>query len=500
MAPFPCGTVAHGKRTYFIGNKGKKGRETSLSRIQNLIKSIFYPKCKDADPQELDTMPSMGSMYRTAFRIAWPATVEAVFVALVSFIDTMMVSSLGTTAVAAVGLCNQPKFICLAVIMSLNVGVTAIIARRIGEGDEEAANRCLRESLTICLILCLLTCGLSFLFARPFILLAGAQEDTIDMAVTYFRILLVGQFFQQLTLTINAAQRCVGNSKLSMRTNVTANVINIIFNYLLINGHFGFPAWGVAGAAFATSLGNVVAFFMACRSLLGGRSVLQADFSKSWRPTWQTLQGVWKVASSALLENFCTRTGFFVYALIVANLGTLMFATHQICMNICNILFSCFDGFSASAAALVGQRLGAKRPGEAELYGKICNIQAFSLSTLWAVLLIFFRGPMVRLFSEDAVVLGYGEDILLIVGLCTYVCAISVVYAGALRGAGDTKFVALISFACVTILRPVLAWVLCYPVGLGIYGPWIALAADMWIRGTGVILRYGKGCWKQIAL
>lgn len=99
-----------------------------------------------------------------------------------------------------------------------------------------------------------LVCGLSFLFARPYIQFAGAQADTIDLAVQYFRIVIIGQFFGNIGMTINAAQRCAGNSKISMRTNLAANGINVIFNYLLIGGHFGFPRLEVAGAAIATVL------------------------------------------------------------------------------------------------------------------------------------------------------------------------------------------------------------------------------------------------------
>ena len=161
--------------------------------------------------------------------LAWPATVESIFVGLASLVDTIMVSALGTTAIAAIGLTNQPKFIAIAFIASLNVGITAIISRRIGANRLDDANACLRQSLLMSVLISALVCGLSFLFARPYIQFVGAQADTIELAVQYFRIVIAGQFFGNIGMTINAAQRCAGNSKISMRTNLAGKGINVVF-------------------------------------------------------------------------------------------------------------------------------------------------------------------------------------------------------------------------------------------------------------------------------
>ena len=155
-------------------------------------------------------------------------------------------------------------------------------------------------------------------------------------------------------MTINAAQRCAGNSKISMRTNLAANGINVVFNYLLIGGHFGFPRLEVAGAAIATALGCFIAFLMSVQSLVSPKAA-PADIGKLAAQLGDPGAGRRGPSPSAFVEQLCMRLGFFLYALIVAGLGTKMFATHQICMNICNICFSCYDGFAAAAAALVGQ-------------------------------------------------------------------------------------------------------------------------------------------------
>ena len=125
----------------------------------------------------------------------------------------------------------------------------------------------MRQAIVISFCLSLVLSIVGFIFAQEVVTFAGAQSDTVADATIYFRILLTGMVFTAVTLTINAAQRGAGNTKISMKTNVTANIVNVIFNYLLIGGNLGFPRWGVAGAAVATTLGNFVALCMAIRSI-----------------------------------------------------------------------------------------------------------------------------------------------------------------------------------------------------------------------------------------
>ena len=455
----------------------------------NLKLQPFLPS--GFDPQE------GRHLLKETIDLAWPATVESIFVGLASLVDTIMVSTLGTTAIAAIGLTNQPKFIAIAFIASLNVGITAIISRRIGANRLDDANTCLRQSLLMSVLISALVCGLSFLFARPYIQFAGAQADTIDLAVQYFRIVIVGQFFGNIGMTINAAQRCAGNSKISMRTNLAANGINVVFNYLLIGGHFGFPRLEVAGAAIATALGCFIAFLMSVQSLVSPKSKLRLTLKKSWLPSREVLAPVGEISFSAFVEQLCMRLGFFLYALIVAGLGTKMFATHQICMNICNICFSCYDGFAAAAAALVGQNLGRRRSDRAECVTVICNRLAMTMAVLMVAGLILFRAPLIQMLTADPEIIRLGSWIMILFALSVPSLSAMTVYGGALRGAGDTRLIAVYALVSTTIIRPALSWLLCYPVGLGVIGPWIGLLVDFVLRFVLCRRRYQTGLWKQ---
>ena len=176
----------------------------------------------------LGAIPTTADAYHTFFKVAWPSALESLLVGLVGSIDTMMVGTLGENAINAVGITNQPKFILLAIIFSLNVGVTAVVARRKGQNDTDGANRTMRVAILLSAAFSLTASALGFLFAKPILMFAGADPIYLDDAVTYFRILCISIVFTALNLTINAAQRGCGNTKISMRTNIVANVVNVI--------------------------------------------------------------------------------------------------------------------------------------------------------------------------------------------------------------------------------------------------------------------------------
>ena len=205
--------------------------------------------------------------------MAWPAIVESFFVAFAGLVDSFMVSRMGAYAVAAVGLTTQPKFMGLAMFFAVNVSISALVARRFGERKRRDANSVF---LTAAIFVIIAAVTLSILFvacADPIIRLCGSSDATPEdiathnAAVSYFRIIMGGMIFNCIQMAINSAQRGTGNTRITMRTNVTSNLVNIVLNYLLIEGHLGFPALGIVGAALATVLGTVVSSIMSIISI-----------------------------------------------------------------------------------------------------------------------------------------------------------------------------------------------------------------------------------------
>jgi putative MATE family efflux protein len=453
---------------------------------------------KDMAPQ--GDIPSSSDIITETLKMAWPAVLESFLVSITGFVDTLMVSSLGTEAIAAVGLTTQPKFLGLCIFLALGVAISSIVARRRGEDDRESANRVLKTCIIATVIITIIIAFFFIRYADAIIDFAGAKEDTHQFAVDYFRIIMAGIVFQSLMITINAAQRGAGNTKISMRTNITANLVNIFFNYLLIGGNFGFPALGVKGAAIATDIGMVVGCIMCFASMMHKSSFIYIGAVKSWIMSRRDVRSVLDVGLSSFVEQLFMRIGFFLFALTVANLGTVEFAAHQIGMNFMSISFSFADGLSVASVALVGRSLGQKRQDLAKLYSTVCQRIGIICAAIISLLFLIFGKDLFSLFSEDQVILDYGVMIMRVLCIALFMQIEQVTILGCLRGAGDTKYTAFVSFVCVTIIRPGASWLLGYPLGLGLLGVWLGTIADQFVRFVMAWVRYKKGKWLNISI
>ena len=469
--------------------------------MNSITRKFFFSKKLMRRAGEHGDMPSESTLLRNALRVAWPSTLESFLVAIVGVVDTIMVSSLGDYAIAAIGLTAQPKFIGLAVFLSLNVAVSAIVARRKGQNDREGANRVLTQALLLTVGFAVIVTAVCVLYADTIMHLAGTNADTHETAVMYFRIIMGCMAFSVISMVINAAQRGVGNTKIAMRTNLVSNLVNICLNYLLISGKFGFPRLEVRGAAIATVLGTVCAMVMSLRTVLAPGGFLHLHFERQYlKFDKQTLRSVWSVGGTTLLEQLFMRFGFLSFAMIVAKLGTVAFAAHQIGMNILSLSFSFADGLSVAAVALVGQSLRQKRVDLARIYGSICQRIGLLCSLILAFIDIVFGKFMFGAFTDSPVILRYGVIIMNLIAFIVFTQIAQVIYSGCLRGAGDTKFVALVSLVSVACIRPLAAYLLCYPLGFGLIGAWLGMALDQAVRLGLTSLRFKSGKWMNIQL
>ncbi|WP_353653917.1 MATE family efflux transporter [Acetanaerobacterium sp. MSJ-12] len=445
-------------------------------------------------------VPDERTVLKTTLNIAWPSILESFLISLVGMVDTVMVSSLGSYAIAAVGLTTQPKFIALAVFMSLNVAISAIVARRRGEGDRDSANRVLVQALIISVVLTVVISVVTVIWADPIIRLCGSAPDTHDAAVGYLRIIQGGMIFNVLSMVINAAQRGCGNTKIAMRTNLVSNGVNIVLNYLLIGGNLGFPKLGVQGAAIATVAGTICACVMSFVSVMHPGQFLSIQDFFSLKFDRHNLSAIVNIGSSTLAEQVFLRIGFLVYAVLVAKLGTTAFAAHQIGMNIMNISFSFGDGLSVAAIALVGRSLGENRRDMAKIYGGVCQRMGVLFSAAISVVCIALGTPIFMLFSREEEILRYGEMIMVIMAVITFMQVAQVVFSGCLRGAGDTKFTAVVSLISVTFIRPGLGYLFCYPLNMGLFGAWLGLAVDQLARFLLTYMRFHSGKWMHFKI
>ena len=460
---------------------------------------VLFPVHKMLKKEDIiGDIPASREIVKKTFDIAWPSALESVFIALIGAVDMMMVGNLGKEAISAVGIVTQPKFIVLAPILALNISVNVLVARRKGQKDKESANLYLRQALLISTLVAFVLSLTAGIFSKELLLFAGANDDYLHLAIPYFRYILIGNFFYSVGLTMTAAQRGAGNTKISMKTNLAANVVNLFFNAMLINGLFFFPRLEVTGAAIATMIGNIVSFCMALYSVTRKGGFLELSLKDKWSVDLQAMNDIFIISKSSLIEQIFLRIGFFTYSKAVASLGTVDFSAHQVCMNIMHISFAIGDGLQIACTSLVGQSLGAKRPDMAMIYGKVSQRIGIMMAIMTGLVITGLRSELLSFFTSDADVILAGSIPMMIISITVLFQIPQVIVVGSLRGAGDVKFVAMMMLISVTLVRPILAYVLCYPVGLGLIGAWLALLLDQITRFTLSFVRYHQGHWTKI--
>ena len=311
-----------------------------------------------------------------------------------------------------------------------------------------------------------------------------------------------GMMFNILSMAINACQRGAGNTKIAMRTNVTSNVVNMIGNYLLIQGNLGFPRLGIAGAALATVFGTVVACIMSFLSLVPKDNFISIPYliGAKVRLALEPAKNMLKIASSVFAEQLFMRVGFLTVSIMVAKLGTAAYAAHQAGMNIMNLSFSFGDGMQVAAVALCGRSLGEKRPDLARMYGTICQRIGNIISILLALLYLTCGSWYYHLFFVEEDIILMGIEIMRVLAVIVLFQVAQVIYMGCLRGAGDVLFTTIASTLSITFMRPICSYTLCYICGFGLVGIWMGIVGDQLLRLILTSWRFRSGKWTGIKI
>ena len=437
---------------------------------------------------------------KEAVRMAWPAVCESFFIALAGMVDSLMVSSMGASAVAAVGLTTQPKFMGLALFFAMNVSVSALVARRRGEKNQRSANQILLVAILFVIVATVVISSACVMWANEIINFCGSAPETHEPAVIYYRIIMGCMIFNVLSMVINAAQRGSGNTMIAMRTNIVSNVVNIIANYLLIQGHLGFTALGIAGAAIATVFGTVIACIMSFASLFrrDGFVSIYYIMEQQIRPALEPVISIIKLGFSVFIEQILMRVGFMSTAMMAAKMGTNALAAHQVGMNILGLTFSFGDGMQVAAVALIGRSLGEGSPDKAKAYGKTCRMIGLGISCVLAVVYFFGGEWLYHLFFAEQEIVDIGVMIIRIMIIIVLFQVSQVIYMGCLRGAGDTTYTAIASTISVTIIRTSASYFFGFVMGLGMAGIWMGILADQISRFLFASIRFKQGKWTKI--
>ena len=449
--------------------------------------------------KELPENVRSSMLYKDILKIAWPSMVERALAAIGSMIAMMMVGNLGPWAIASVGLASLPRMLLITMIMAMHVGSTAMIARSRGADSREKANAYFGQAVILGIVGSIIFGAVGYASSELLIKLMGASEEaTLIGGVTFLRIQCAGFVFIGIPITITAALRGIGNTRVPMIYNMIAAGINVLLNFLLIEGRFGFPALGIAGASIAMLAGQAVASVIAICFVLRKNNYIYLDLKKLFKVNLNQQRDILRIGMPAVGEQVILRMAMILVNRVIASLGTNDFAAHQICMNFLNFTIINGESLSTSATMLMGQSIGKKRPDMAQAYTSRCRRTGLVFALFLAAMFVILRHPLTKLYTEDAAIIETSVFVILILAVYQPFQASQYIVSGALRGAGDTFAIAVLNFFCALLLRPTFAAVAVYYFGLGVAGAWYAFLADQILRSILISRRFSSGKWKKV--
>lgn len=433
---------------------------------------------------------------KRVWQLAWPAMVELLLSTLFSMVDMIMVGRISYQALTAVGLTNHPTMLALAVFQALNVGSTALVARFIGSGDIKNAKATVRQSMVLVTILGIVVSIAGYLLSPAIITFMRAEPDVYPMSVTYLQIVSLGWLFTTISLNVGAILRGSGDTMTPMRYNLLSNLLNVVGNYVLIFGKFGFPAMGVAGAALSTTLCRGVAAFLALRAIFNKNRNIGVSLKDDYRIDKNLLERLISIGLPSAMEQFLLRLGQVFFSRAVAGLGTAVYAAHQTAINISSLTFTPGQAFGMAATTMVGQSLGAKHPDVAEKAGLVARRMGLIIALAIAIVLFFFGYDVALLYVDDPEVARAAANALKILAIMQPMQSTQFILAGALRGAGDTRWPLYSTAIGIWGIRVVLVHVF-IAMAMGLMGAWVAQLCDQAFRAVFIYTRYKSGAWKH---
>ncbi|MDF2723057.1 MAG: efflux family protein [Paenibacillus sp.] len=435
---------------------------------------------------------------RSILQLAGPSLVEMILTNLTQMLSMIMVGRLSPEAVAAVGLTNQPFFLIIAIFSTLNVGTTVIVARSIGAGRIEDADRAAGQAFLLNVLFSIVMISLSFWFAKDLLRLMGGEADVVAHGLSYAKLIYLSMGFTILAMAFNSVLRGAGDTRTPMKINVAANIIVVLLGYPLIYGIGSFGGFGLTGAAMATGISQCIAMVWVTLIMFSGKYKVKLKWRNLFRLELGMISRICKIGFPSALEQIVMRLGMLVFFKVAASLGTLALAATQIAFNIFGMSFMPGMAFAIAASTLVGQALGARKPELAEKFGWQVRRLGIYVAGAIGIGFIVLARQIMMLYTTDVEIIEMGALSLRIMGFIQVSQATQFILSGALRGAGDTRYPLYSTFIGVWGFRVVLCLVFVYGFKTGLYGIWLAAAADQFVRSLLIVRRFRKGVWKTM--
>lgn len=439
---------------------------------------------------------TQGSIRKAVILLAIPMMLEMSMESVFAVVDIYFVSHLGKHAVSTVGLTESVITIVYSLAIGISMAATAMVARRIGEKNPEAATKAGMQSILVSLVITISVSIIGFIYAADILRLMGAEQMSIDTGINYTRIIMGGSLVIMLLFLINGIFRGAGDAMMAMKSLWLANICNIILCPILIRGFGPIPAFGLTGAAMSTTIGRGIGVCYQLYHLFNGKRLVKFTV-KLLKPDWAIIRTIVDISWPATLQFLIGSGSWIVLASLVVQTGhSAASAGYQIAIRIVMFFILPAWGMSNAAATLVGQNLGAGHPERAEL--SVIKTAKYNAVFMGMVSLIFllFADYIISFFTKDVIVTQYAVDALRIISGGYIFYGIGMVMANAFNGAGDTRTPTIINLFGFWFFQIPLAWILSKTFQWGPVGVFIAIPVAETAIALAAYILFKKGSWK----
>jgi putative MATE family efflux protein len=439
---------------------------------------------------------TQGSITRNLLTLAWPVVISNSLNMLGPTIDMIWVGKLGASAMAAVGLSGQIVTVVNSLMMGLFTSLRAMVARRVGAGDEAGANRAVQQAFVIGVAFSTFMAVIGILLSHQILNLFGAEEEVVHQALLYNQIQFVGMITMTVRMLTEATMQSSGDTVTAMRIGVFFRLLHIGLCPFLVFGWWIFPNMGVAGAATMNVISQGIGASLGMWFLLSGHTRLRISFTGfrvDASNIWQQLKIGVPSSINSVLRSF---VGLFIIKFIVPY-GTVAVAAHSLGQRIETFLDVGASAFGNAAGVLAGQNLGAHKPERAQRTGWIAVGFATAVMFVIGMVMLIFPGVVVRIFNSDPKLVKIASTFLQIAVVSFLAMGPASVLTSCLNGVGDTMIPLLASFATMWAVQLPLAAYLPKVGNLGVYGVRWSMAIALSLRAITYLIYFKIGRWKR---
>lgn len=454
-----------------------------------------------------DLQPNLvthGNVRRVLLVLALPVLGQEILNTTVGIVDTFLAGRISVEATSAVGLAAYVAWLAILLFGLVSTGTTALVSRFLGAGDSTGANRIANQSLGMSVIAGIAGAILMFTIAPAFASWQGMTGNAYDIVVRYLRFEAVGYVASSVTIVACAALRGAGNTRTPMKVLGVVNLLNMVVSPLLVFGLGPLPAFGVDGIVIGTVTARFAGCFIMLVVMFRGCSGLKIDRS-IWNPQFESVRRILRIGLPAASDGALMWTGHFIFLAMIKRLtegaeSDVIYAAHIVVIRIEGLTYLPASAWAAACAAMIGQALGADDHKRARRTGHEAVAQCMILSAMIAALFYWGAEFIFSWMHTNPQVRETGVLPLRVAAFFQPMLAASIVYVGALRGAGDTRSPLVVTLICLLTVRLPLGYVFGFTLGYGLLGMWVGICGDMTLRAVLAFAVYLRGRWLKVVV